>query len=65
MRAANVINDDVIIAIEEFDRIERVNGNSRLVDAYMGEIRELEKEKIHASSICGAMFNNLADDSLN
>ena len=34
VRAVNVINDDIIKAIEELDRLEMANGNSRSVEAY-------------------------------
>jgi len=66
VRAANVINDDLIKAIEELDRLETANGNSRLVEAYRGGNSDLEKDIIHASSIRDDVFSNLvADNSMN
>ena len=60
VRALNVINDDLIKAIGELNDLERGGGSDRLMKAYMDRISDLEKEKVHASSIRDDMFCNSA-----
>ena len=62
-RKLNVINDDIIKAIEDLYRLETPNGNSQLVEAYRVNISGLEKERIHASLIRYDMSSNFDTDS--
>ena len=56
VRAVNVINDDLIKAIGELDRLESANGNSRLIEAYRVKISDLKKEKVHLESMRDEQF---------
>ena len=62
VRTVNVVNDDLIKAIEELDRLERLHGNVRLIEAYQEKISDLEKEKIHSVSMRDEIFT-FKDDS--
>ena len=57
VRSFNVVNDDLIKAIGELDRLESVNGNPRLIEAYRTKISDLEKEKVHSDTIRDDWFN--------
>ena len=41
VRAVNVVNDDLIKAIKELDRLEGLHGNVRLIEAYWVKISDL------------------------
>ena len=41
VRTVNVINEDIIQAIQNLNGLERANGDSQLVDAYTQKIAEL------------------------
>ena len=56
VRAVNIVNDDLINAIGELNRLESSNGNSRLIEAYREKISDLEKEKVHSGSIRDEWF---------
>ena len=59
VHAVNVINNDIIGAIEAQNELIQNGSDSRLIDAYHSKIEDLEREKQHAQLLRDRMFADL------